>query len=48
VNILGFLPGVYHYVTGQELGGHAVKILGWGEENGTPYWLVGKELDMKF
>jgi hypothetical protein len=22
------------------LGGHAIRILGWGEENGTPYWLV--------
>lgn len=22
------------------LGGHAIKILGWGEENGTPYWLA--------
>lgn len=23
------------------MGGHAVRILGWGVENGTPYWLVG-------
>jgi hypothetical protein len=22
------------------LGGHAIRILGWGTENGTPYWLV--------
>ena len=22
------------------LGGHAIKILGWGSESGTPYWLV--------
>lgn len=22
------------------LGGHAIKIIGWGTENGTPYWLV--------
>ena len=21
-------------------GGHAIWLLGWGEENGTPYWLV--------
>lgn len=34
------LSGVYQHVTGSELGGHAVKVLGWGEENGTPYWLV--------
>jgi len=38
-----FLPyqsGVYHHVTGDELGGHAVKILGWGVESNSPYWLV--------
>lgn len=23
------------------MGGHAVRILGWGVEDGTPYWLVG-------
>lgn len=32
--------GVYQHVTGGVLGGHAIKILGWGEENGTPYWLA--------
>ena len=31
---------MYQRVSGAFLGGHAVKILGWGEENGTPYWLV--------
>jgi cathepsin B len=35
-----YKSGVYHHVTGEELGGHAVKILGWGEENGELYWLV--------
>jgi len=38
-----FLPyqsGVYQHVTGDELGGHAIKILGWGVESNTPYWLV--------
>lgn len=34
-----YKSGVYHHVTGEELGGHAIKILGWGVENGTPYWL---------
>lgn len=35
-----YKSGVYQHVTGSELGGHAVKMMGWGEENGTPYWLV--------
>ena len=32
--------GVYQHVSGAELGGHAVKMIGWGTENGTPYWLI--------
>jgi len=38
-----FLPyksGVYQHTTGDFLGGHAIKILGWGVEGSTPYWLV--------
>ncbi|CAA9996292.1 unnamed protein product [Nesidiocoris tenuis] len=32
--------GVYQHVTGSYLGGHAVRVIGWGVEKGTPYWLV--------
>lgn len=32
--------GVYHHVSGAALGGHAVKLLGWGKEGDTPYWLL--------
>ncbi|XP_061563160.1 cathepsin B-like [Cololabis saira] len=39
-DFLQYKTGVYQHVTGGMLGGHAIKILGWGEENGTPYWLV--------
>ena len=35
-----YKSGVYQHVAGSALGGHAIRILGWGEENGTPYWLV--------
>ena len=35
-----YKSGVYTHTTGSFLGGHAIKILGWGVENGTPYWLV--------
>ena len=33
-------PGVYKHETGSSLGGHAIRILGWGVEEETPYWLV--------
>lgn len=32
-------PGVYQHVSGSAVGGHAIKVLGWGVENGVPYWL---------
>jgi cathepsin B len=34
-----YSSGVYQHVTGKSLGGHAIKMIGWGVENGTPYWL---------
>ncbi|KAM8832453.1 cathepsin Bb [Spinachia spinachia] len=39
-DFLLYKTGVYQHVTGEMLGGHAVKILGWGQEKGTPYWLA--------
>ncbi|NP_001281168.1 cathepsin B isoform X2 [Cynoglossus semilaevis] len=38
-DFLLYKTGVYQHVTGSAVGGHAIKVLGWGEENGTPYWL---------
>nr|CAH04630.1 cathepsin B [Suberites domuncula] len=35
-----YKSGVYQHTSGAMLGGHAIRILGWGTENGTPYWLV--------
>ncbi len=35
-----YRSGVYQHVKGHALGGHAIRILGWGVEKGTPYWLV--------
>ena len=32
--------GVYQYTSGKFAGSHNVKIVGWGTEDGTPYWLV--------
>jgi cathepsin B len=39
-DFVNYKSGVYQHTTGDELGGHAIRILGWGVENGTPYWLV--------
>ena len=36
--LFNVLLGVYRHTTGKMLGGHAIRILGWGSENGTPYW----------
>ncbi|TPP56200.1 Papain family cysteine protease [Fasciola gigantica] len=35
-----YKSGIYHHVTGEFLGGHAIRILGWGVENGVKYWLI--------
>jgi len=32
--------GIYHHVSGSMAGGHAVKFVGWGVENGVKYWKV--------
>ncbi|KAF8382202.1 hypothetical protein PRIPAC_71344, partial [Pristionchus pacificus] len=35
-----YSSGVYVHNGGKYIGGHAVKVIGWGTENGTPYWLA--------
>lgn len=35
-----YASGIYHHVSGSVMGGHAVRIVGWGEESGTKYWKV--------
>eukprot|EP00162_Nutomonas_longa_P005313 comp15993_c0_seq1/m.25058 comp15993_c0_seq1/g.25058 ORF comp15993_c0_seq1/g.25058 comp15993_c0_seq1/m.25058 type:complete len:312 (-) comp15993_c0_seq1:53-988(-) len=39
-DFINYSSGVYQHTSGNLLGGHAVKIVGWGTENNTPYWLV--------
>jgi cathepsin B len=35
-----YTTGVYWHKTGQLMGRHVVRVLGWGVENGTDYWLA--------
>ncbi|CAN7998452.1 unnamed protein product [Ixodes hexagonus] len=39
-DFLSYKSGVYQHQTSDNLGGHAVRVLGWGTENGIPYWLA--------
>ena len=40
-DFLTYRSGVYTHVTGADLGGHAVKIYGWGTDaTGADYWMV--------
>jgi len=35
-----YASGVYQHTSGSYLGGHAVRIVGWGSDNGVKYWKV--------
>eukprot|EP00933_Yihiella_yeosuensis_P019525 TRINITY_DN1580_c0_g1_i2.p1 TRINITY_DN1580_c0_g1~~TRINITY_DN1580_c0_g1_i2.p1 ORF type:complete len:361 (+),score=103.67 TRINITY_DN1580_c0_g1_i2:87-1169(+) len=35
-----YAGGIYHVVNGGQVGGHAVRIVGWGVEKGQKYWKV--------
>ena len=35
-----YKSGVYKHMSGKALGGHAIKIMGWGTEDNLDYWLV--------
>lgn len=41
-DFLVYKSGVYQHIKGKALGGHAIRILGWGvcKKTNTPYWLV--------
>jgi len=38
-DFFNYEDGIYTHVSGAYAGGHAVKMLGWGIENGVAYWL---------
>lgn len=35
-----YAAGIYQHVSGKKAGGHAVKIVGWGMDNGIKYWKI--------
>jgi len=39
-DFFSYSSGIYHHVSGGVAGGHAIKLLGFGEENGVKYWLA--------
>ncbi|CAK9294014.1 unnamed protein product [Gordionus sp. m RMFG-2023] len=39
-DFLQYKSGVYKHETGGFMGGHAIKIIGWGVDKETPYWLA--------
>ncbi|CAD5229187.1 unnamed protein product [Bursaphelenchus okinawaensis] len=39
-DFLTYAGGVYVHQGGHLGGGHAVRLVGWGEENGIPYWTI--------
>jgi len=39
-DFLNYKSGIYQHKSGSYVGGHAVKMLGWGVENGVKYWII--------
>ncbi|ESL07633.1 cysteine peptidase C (CPC) [Trypanosoma rangeli SC58] len=39
-DFVAYSDGVYKHFSGNALGGHAVRLVGWGNLNGTPYWKI--------
>jgi len=39
-DFVSYTSGIYQHTTGQYLGGHAVKLIGWGVDAGVKYWTI--------
>lgn len=39
-DFMNYNGGIYKHTSGKLLGGHAIKIIGWGQQNGENYWIV--------
>jgi len=47
-DFMTYKSGIYYHVTGSKLGGHAVKLVGYGVENGLEYWLCANSWGPKW
>ncbi|KRY51146.1 Gut-specific cysteine proteinase [Trichinella britovi] len=47
-DFLHYKEGVYTQESGIYLGGHAVRIIGWGKQDNIPYWLVANSWNTTF
>ena len=47
-DFMSYSSGIYKRTSNKLLGGHAVKIVGWGNENGTNYWIVANSWSPKW
>lgn len=47
-DFMSYAGGIYKHTSGSVLGGHAIKIIGWGKENGQEYWLVANSWGTKW
>ncbi|KAK8799679.1 hypothetical protein WA158_006227 [Blastocystis sp. Blastoise] len=39
-DFLLYKQGIYQHIEGKSLGGHSVRLIGWGVENDVPYWTI--------
>jgi len=49
-DFFSYSSGVYHHVAGENAGGHAIKMLGWGVDKATGdfYWLCQNQWSEKW
>ncbi|VDM66549.1 unnamed protein product [Strongylus vulgaris] len=40
-----YKEGIYTHTAGKKEGSHAVKVIGWGTENGVDYWLLANSFN---
>jgi len=47
-DFFSYKSGIYHHVSGDVKGAHAVKIVGWGVYGGVKYWIIANSWGEKW